>query len=72
MAMRIAIVLARVVFICFPFYWFRYDFAENERSVVEYTISYIDSQTAEDIKISNENIKIKYISYDWSLNGKWN
>ncbi len=52
--------------------WFRYDFAENERSVVEYTISYIDSQTAEDIKISNENIKIKYISYDWSLNGKWN
>ena len=52
--------------------WFRYDFAEKEKGVVEYTISYIDSQIAEDIKRSNENIKIKYISYDWSLNGKWN
>jgi len=52
--------------------WFRYDFAENERGVVEYMINYIDPQAAEGIKGSNENIKIKYISYDWSLNGKWN
>jgi len=52
--------------------WFRYDFAENERGVVEYTVNYIDPQAAEGIKGSNENIKIKYISYDWSLNGKWN
>jgi hypothetical protein len=40
--------------------------------VVEYTVNYIDPQAAEGIKGSNENIKIKYISYDWSLNGKWN
>lgn len=52
--------------------WFRYDFAENEKGVVEYAVSYIDPQAAEGIKGSNENIKIKYISYDWSLNGKWN
>jgi len=52
--------------------WFRYDFAENERGVVEYTVNYIDPQATEGIKGSNENIKIKYISYDWSLNGKWN
>jgi len=52
--------------------WFRYDFAENERGVVEYAVNYIDPQAAEGIKGSNENIKIKYISYDWSLNGKWN
>jgi len=51
--------------------WFRYDFAENERGVVEYAVSYIDPQAAEGIKGSNENLKIKYISYDWSLNGKW-
>ncbi len=51
--------------------WFRYDFAENERGVVEYAVNYIDPQAAEGIKGSNENIKIKYISYDWSLNGKW-
>ena len=52
--------------------WFRYDFAENEKGVVEYAVNYIDPQAAEGIKGSNENIKIKYISYDWSLNGKWN
>jgi hypothetical protein len=52
--------------------WFRYDFAENEEGVVEYAINYIDPETAKDIKKKKQDLKIKYISYDWSLNGKWN
>ena len=52
--------------------WFRNDFAEGEKGVVEYTTAFIDSETAADIKKNKENIKIKYISYDWSINGKWN
>lgn len=52
--------------------WFRYDFAEDEKGVVKYVSKYLDPETAEAIKQNNKDIKIKYIPYDWSLNGKWN
>jgi len=51
--------------------WFRYDFADDENGALEYTLQYLNSEKAEQIRANKDNIKIKYISYDWSINGKW-
>ncbi|NIS08488.1 MAG: DUF547 domain-containing protein [Candidatus Dadabacteria bacterium] len=52
--------------------WFRGDFADNEKGALEYTLQYLDTETAGQIRTNIDSVKIKYIPYDWSLNGKWN
>lgn len=52
--------------------WFRYDFAETEKDVVNYCLNYINKEKVDEIKSAIDLIKIKYIPYDWSLNGSWN
>ena len=51
--------------------WFRYDFAETEMGILEYSLNYIDTEKANEISPVKDSLKIKYISYDWSLNGDW-
>lgn len=51
--------------------WFRYDFAETEMGVLEYSLNYVDTEKGKEISSVKDSLKIKYISYDWSLNGDW-
>jgi len=50
--------------------WFRNDFADGEKGVVSYISKYLDVATASEIAQS-QNVRIKYIPYNWSLNGTW-
>lgn len=52
------------------FDWFRNDFADDEKGVLDYVKKYLNEDTAKEIS-SSKNVKIKYIPYDWSLNGTW-
>lgn len=51
--------------------WFRYDFAATEEGVLEYSLNFIDTENAKEISLVKDTLNIKYISYDWSLNGDW-
>ena len=50
--------------------WFRNDFADEEMGLVTYSLTYLDLNTASEISEA-EDLKIKYLAYDWSLNGVW-
>lgn len=52
--------------------WFRHDFAVDEKGVLDYPLHYIDTRSEAQIKANKDSLKIKYIPYDWSINGKWN
>ena len=50
--------------------WFRNDFADDEKGVLDYLEKYLDNNIAAEIA-GSKNVKIKYIPYNWSLNGTW-
>jgi len=50
------------------FDWFKADFSDHSGSVQKYIAQYVDDPAlAEGLR--NESYKIKYLKYDWSLNG---
>ena len=50
------------------FDWFEEDFVKHSGSVQKYLSQYVtDAEIAK--QLHNEEYKIKYIKYDWSLNG---
>ena len=50
------------------FDWFKTDFSDHSGSVQKYIAQYVDDPAlAEELR--NESYKIKYLKYDWSLNG---
>ncbi len=50
------------------FDWFEEDFVKHSGSVQKYLAQYVNDETvANDLRA--ENYKIKYLKYDWSLNG---
>ena len=50
------------------FDWFEEDFVKHSGSVQKYLAQYVnDAEIAEQLR--NETYKIKYLKYDWSLNG---
>ena len=50
------------------FDWFEEDFVKHSGSVEKYIAQYVEDQTiAEDLR--SGSYKIKYLKYDWSLNG---
>lgn len=51
--------------------WYKFDFAENEKGVVLYSTRYIDEKESNYINKNINTINIKYIPYDWKLNGVW-
>lgn len=52
--------------------WYRYDFAEDELGVLSYTLNFINEKEAGEIGSSLEKVDVKYIPYNWELNGNWN
>lgn len=51
--------------------WYKFDFAENEKDVVLYGTRYLDEKGLNYINKNIKTINIKYIPYDWKLNGVW-
>jgi hypothetical protein len=49
------------------FKWFNEDFKEG---VVSFVVKYAQGNLKEDLLNKKDQIKIKYLDYDWSLNGK--
>ena len=50
------------------FDWFEEDFVKHSGSVQKYLAQYVDdAEIAEQLR--NEEYKVKYLKYDWSLNG---
>lgn len=50
------------------FDWFTDDFEKHSGSVQKYIAQYVDNKALK-IALSNESYKIKYLKYDWQLNG---
>ncbi len=58
----------KIAYISKIFDWFERDFVKHSGSVEEYIAQYINDKTiAEDLRAGN--YKIKYLKYDWTLNG---
>lgn len=50
------------------FKWFGNDFGSNEQQRIDFILPYLSESDA--VKINNaQKIKVKYLNYDWSLNG---
>jgi len=50
------------------FKWFKDDFSEKSGSVQQYIADLVQDPELAD-KLRNDSFKVKYLSYDWSLNG---
>jgi hypothetical protein len=51
------------------FKWFKSDFGKDNKQIVEFILPYLKKQDRDIINVSDA-VKIKYLDYDWSLNGK--
>ncbi len=52
------------------FDWYEEDFtAGGKQSVVDFVLRYADPETAKFIREHRDGLKIKYLPYDWKLNG---
>ena len=51
------------------FKWFGSDFGKDNKQIVEFILPYLKKQDRDIINVSDA-VKIKYLDYDWSLNGK--
>jgi len=49
------------------FKWFKEDFDDD---VVGFFIKFVDEELKEKLAANRDKIKVKYLDYDWSLNGK--
>ena len=63
--------LKGVVKISELFDWYRSDYGEDEKLVLRALIPYLIPGQAQEIKERIDEIRIQYLKYDWSLNGKW-
>lgn len=51
--------------------WFRGDFGSGEKEVVAFVRRYVDPAVAKQIEAAGDTVKVRYLKYDWSLNGSW-
>lgn len=51
------------------FDWFKKDFNQHSGSVQKYVAQFVDDPVLAE-ELSNEQYQIKFLKYDWSLNGK--
>ncbi|MDH3956428.1 MAG: DUF547 domain-containing protein, partial [Desulfobacteraceae bacterium] len=56
-----------ILYVSRIFKWFKEDFNED---VVGFFIKYADEDLKKRLEIKKQAIKITYLRYDWSLNGK--
>ncbi|TXT57902.1 MAG: hypothetical protein BAJATHORv1_10610 [Candidatus Thorarchaeota archaeon] len=57
-----------ILFLSMIFKWYKDDFEHDEVKIVDFILRYIDDEKREFITNHREDIDIKYIDYDWSLN----
>ena len=51
--------------------WFKEDFTDDGKtSVTDFVLKFVDTSTAAKISQAGDDIKIKYLGYDWGLNEK--
>ncbi len=55
------------LFVSMIFKWYADDF---ENDVIGVFLKYADTNLHNQLKVNREKIKLKYLDYDWSLNGK--
>ena len=59
----------KILYLSKIFDWFKKDFREHSGSVQKYIARYVkDPELVK--QLNNDEYKIKYLDYDWSLNGK--
>jgi hypothetical protein len=58
-----------IIYISKIFNWFGKDFGKNKEERIAFMLTYLDQSTADKIKQA-KSLKIKYLPYDWNLNGK--
>lgn len=61
---------SRTLYLSAIYEWFSDDFEQPGGSVIAYATRFADAPTAEAITRQADNVKIKYLDYDWSLNGQ--
>jgi hypothetical protein len=49
--------------------WFKGDFGKDKKERIQYISKYVDKTIKEKLQ-KPETVKVKYINYDWSLNGE--
>ncbi len=52
------------------FRWFGEDFEEAAGSVVDFVLPYVSGDTRDFILLHRDELKVKHLDYDWSLNGR--
>jgi hypothetical protein len=52
------------------FSWFEKDFTGGRKTIVEALLPYFPAETAEALKAKGRDTAIRYIPYDWALNGR--
>ena len=50
------------------FKWYKNDFERAGTTILEFIYKYASEQVREIIDENGENLKLKYLDYDWSLN----
>ncbi len=50
--------------------WFRDDFGGSEEAVLNFSIPYVNRQTAESLRAEAKQWTVNYLTYNWDLNGK--
>lgn len=58
----------KVAHLSMIFKWFKEDFKKNNLSLQQYIAQYVHDKEVVDL-LKNNAFKIKYLKYDWSLNG---
>ena len=51
------------------FKWFKSDFGKDDKQIVEFILPYVQKQER-DIINASDDVTIKYLNYDWSLNDR--
>jgi hypothetical protein len=62
--------LKGVVKVSESFDWYRSDYGKDEKQVLRALMPYLIPGQAEEIKERFDEIRIQYLNFDWSLNGK--
>jgi hypothetical protein len=60
----------KTVYVSMIFKWYRSDFGGSPKSLIDTLIRFLDDGEAKEfLRKERERIRIRYVSYDWNLNG---
>ncbi len=52
------------------FDWFEEDFGSNEREVIDFVLKFAPPPAADFIRAHRDDLDVRHLDYDWSLNGR--